>query len=241
MIAVLALPLLLLAPQSDTTTRTPAEFKFTGDIGYVATAGNSSVETLNVGDKFIAKISDFTLTQTFALVYGRSKGEPVTSIYRGSMRLDKGLRTANFSAYGLLSYERNVFAGLASRVSGAAGLSAQLLHGTRDKLVLESGLSLNRQRGTGTKGRDIDFLGGRAATTFTHHFTPKATVSQMVEVLPNFREGEDLRVNTESALIAPLTARVAVKLSYVIRYDGLPEAGFQTTDRLFTSGIQIAL
>ena len=242
MIVAAALPLLLLTAQADTVARKPAEFKFTGDIGYVSTSGNSSVETLNVGDKFSAKIDDVTLSQAFTLIYGESKGETVTSLYRASLRVDKGLRTqCCFSAYALLNYERNTFAGLASRVSGVAGLAAQLLNGGRNKLVVESGLSLTRQRGTGTRGRDVDFIGGRAATTFTHQFGPKASISQTLEVLPNFRESEDLRINTESALVAPITSRVGVKLSYVIRYDGLPESGFGTTDRLFTSGIQISL
>lgn len=238
----LALPLLLLAGQPDTVqVRAPAEFKFTGDIGYVATAGNSSAETLNLGDKFSAKIDDVTLSQAFALVYGESDGKPVTSLYRASLRIDKGLKTQGLFAYGLLNWERNVFSGLASRVSGALGLSAKVINNDADKLVIESGFSLTRQRATETKGRDLDFLGGRAATTYTHLFGERSTFSQAVEVLPNFRETEDLRVNTETALVAPLTRKISIKLSYVIRYDGLPSEGFLTTDRLFTSGIQVSL
>ena len=232
--------MLLLAFQAD-TVRPPAELKFTGDIGYVATSGNSSVETLNVGDRFSAKVDDVTLSQTFVLVYGESKGKSVTSIYRGSLRLDKGLKTSLITSYTLLNFERNTFAGLASRWSGVAGLSAHLLREGKDRLIMEGGLSLTRQRGTATSGRDVDFIGGRAASTYTHQFSPKASISQVLEVLPNFRESEDLRINTESTLVAPLTARIAVKLSYVIRYDGLPENSFQHTDRLFTSGIQVSL
>ncbi len=238
---VAALPLLFFTLQADTVSRKPPELKFTGDIGYVSTAGNTSVSTLNLGNKFSAKVDDLTLSQTFALVYGESKGTPVTSQTRGSIRVDKGLRTANFSAYTLFNYERNTFAGLASRISVAAGLSAHLVHDDHNKLTLESGFTLTRQRGIGTKGHDADFLGGRAATTYIHLFGPKASVSQTVEVLPNFHQTNDLRVNTESAVVAPITSKVGVKLSYVIRYDGLPEAGFETTDRLFTSGIQISL
>ncbi len=238
---VAALPLLILAVHADTTARKPAELRFTGDIGYVSTAGNTSVSTLNLGNKFSVKAGDVTLTQTFALVYGESKGQPVTSQTRGSVRFDKGLKTANFSAYTLFNYERNRFAGLASRISAAAGLSAHLVHDPHNKLTLESGFTLTRQRGTGPKGRDADFLGGRAATTYVHLFGPKASISQSVEVLPNFHQTNDLRVNTESAIVAPITSKVAVKLAYLIRYDGLPESGFQTTDRLFTSGIQISL
>lgn len=232
--------MLMMSFQAD-TGRPSAEIKFTGDIGYVATSGNSSVETLNVGDKFSAKVDDVTLSQTFVLVYGESKGKSVTSLYRGSLRLDKGLKTALITSYTLLNFERNTFAGLASRWSGVAGLSANLKREGKNRLVLEGGLSLTRQRGTATSGRDVDFLGGRAAGTFTHQFSPKASLSQVLEILPNFRESDDLRINTESTLVAPLTARIAVKISYVIRYDGLPESTFETTDRLFTSGIQVSL
>ena len=66
-------------------------------------------------------------------------------------------------------------------------------------------------------------------------------MSQSVELLPNFRERDDIRINTESALLAPITKQVGVKLTYVVRYDGLPEEGYQTTDRVFTSGIQVTL
>jgi putative salt-induced outer membrane protein YdiY len=233
---------LLFALQADTLpARAPAVVKFTGEIGYVASSGNSSVETLNLGDRFSLQVDDVLLTQTFTLIYGESKGQSVSSLYRGSMRAEKGLKTSRASAFTLLNFERNTFAGLASRWSGTAGLSANVLSGERDRLVLESGLTLTRQRSTSTTGRDIDFIGGRAASTFTHRFSAKASVIQVIEVLPNFREGEDLRLNTESTLTAPITSRVAVKLSYVIRYDGLPETGFQTTDRLFTSGIQVSL
>ena len=188
MFVAATLPLLLLTAQADTVARKPAEVRFTGDIGYVATSGNSSVETLNVGDKFSAKLGDVTLSQAFTLVYGESKGETVTSIYRGSLRIDKGLRTeCCFSAYTLLNYERNTFAGLASRVSGVTGLAAQLLNGGRHKLVVEGGLSLTRQRGTGVRGRDVDFLGGRAASTYTHQFGPKASVAASRERRHNIR------------------------------------------------------
>jgi putative salt-induced outer membrane protein len=240
----LVLPLLLLGGQPDTVqigAAAPTVIKFTGDIGYVATSGNSSAQTLNLGDKFSAKIDDVTLSQTFALVYGENDGEAVTSLYRGSFRVDKGLKTRSLFAYGLLNIERNVFAGLRSRVSGAMGLSVRVIDRDSDKLVFEGGFSLTRQRATETKGRDLDFLGGRAATTYTHQFGQRSSLVQVVEVLPNFHEPDDLRINTETALLSPLTSKISVKLSYVIRYDGLPAAGFKTTDRLFASGIQVSL
>jgi len=60
-----------------------------------------------------------------------------------------------------------------------------------------------------------------------------------VELLPDLKTSENLRVNTESDVVAPLSQHIALKLSYVIRFDNLPEPGFKKTDRLLTSGIQI--
>ena len=81
----------------------------------------------------------------------------------------------------------------------------------------------------------------RAASAFQYNFKPSAYFLQLVEVLPNLEETDDLRVNTETALVAPLSRRLAIKISYVIRYDKLPEPGFEKTDRLLTSGLQVTL
>ena len=60
-----------------------------------------------------------------------------------------------------------------------------------------------------------------------------------MEFLPNLQESRDVRLNTETSLVAPLSGKVAIKLAYAIRFDNLPEPGFKKTDRVFTSGVQI--
>ncbi len=221
--------------------KSPNIIKFTGDLGYVSTAGNSSVQTLNLGNRVSAKLGVVTVSQQFSLVHGRSKGKTVTSLYRAQLRSDYSLQTT-FGLYGQVNYERNVFAGLASRIATNTGLTALLHADARHRLTLEGGVSVNAQRSVDpTKRPNQDFLGGRAATSYTQKLGPKASFAQSVELLPNFRDREDLRINTESTVVAPITKEVGVKLSYVIRYDGLPQPGFLSTDRLFTSGIQITL
>ncbi len=217
-----------------------APFRFTGDAGYVYTSGNTSVQTLNLGDKILAKVDGLLFTQQFAVVQGRSDGKAVASSWRSELRTDAALH-AGTGVYASVTYERNTFAGLASRVGTVTGLSAQVVKTKTDKLVVEGGVSLTSQRGTGDSGQDQDFLGGRAATAYVHQLGPRAAISQSVELLPDFRDGSDLRINTETDLLAPFTHRAAVKLSYVVHFDGVPEPGYETTDRLFTSGIQVTL
>ncbi len=228
---------------TDSTPKTPARVppvKFTGDAGFVSASGNSSVQTLNLGDKIVARVDAFTFTQQFGVVHGESNGATVASSWRGLVRTDMVVHD-NIGMYGSVTYERNTLAGLASRVGTVTGLTAQVLKTKTDKLVFEGGVSITTQRGTVPNTGDQDFLGGRAATAFVHQLGPRASFTQSVELLPNFHESSDLRINTETALIAPFTSKAAVKLSYIIHFDGVPEPGFYRTDRLFTSGLQITL
>lgn len=215
-------------------------FTFTGDAGYVSTSGNTSVQTLNLGDKVLARFDALLFTQQFAVVQGHSDGKAVTSSWRNQFRSDLNLH-AGTGVYASVTYERNTFAGLAARVGTVTGVSAQVVKTKTDKLVVEGGVSLTDQRGTADNGQDQDFLGGRAATAYVHQIGPRAAVSQSIELLPDFRDPADLRINTETDLLAPFTHRAAVKLSYVVHFDGVPEPGYETTDRLFTSGIQVTL
>ena len=88
-------------------------------------------------------------------------------------------------------------------------------------------------------GLQENFPSARGALRWRHGFTPAAYFTQTVEYIPNLKQTEDWRVNTESGIVAPLSARVGLKVAYVIRYDNLPQAGFSEVDRLFTSGLQI--
>ena len=62
---------------------------------------------------------------------------------------------------------------------------------------------------------------------------------QSVEAIPNLDTSDDWRLNSESALVAAFSKRLALKLTYLVRYDHLPEPTFKDTDRLFTAGIQV--
>ena len=69
--------------------------------------------------------------------------------------------------------------------------------------------------------------------------TDKAYVQQLAEFLPNIETGNDFRLNTETALVAPISRAFAVKVAYTIHFDNLPEPGFKKTDRVLSSGIQV--
>ena len=216
----------------------PRRVEFTGDIGFVNTAGNTETTTFNVGEKLTYRLTSFTVQQFFAVVHGSTDGQTTNGLWRTGLRGDYTL-TPRLLLYGSVGFDRNRFAGIQRRFEEGLGAGVKVLTGERDKLEFEAGVAFTQQRST----LDVEdkFTSARAAGTFKHGFTESAYFQQLVEVLPNLEETDDLRINTETALVAPLSKRLAVKVSYVIRYDKLPAPGFKTTDRLLTSGVQISL
>ncbi len=229
----LLIPVLPAAAQDPVPT---AITKVTFDLGYVQTSGNTQVTTMNVGEKLTREKGRFTLTQAFAFVYGEQRdtvnANNLRTTVRGDYKIDKLF--AFFIGGG---FDRNVFAGIEKRFEEILGVQYLALAKTRDTIRVEGGGSMTQQLSVG--GGQQNFPSARAAGSWRHAFTPAAYFQQNLEFIPNLEEHDDWRLNTESSLIAPVSARIGLKLSYVIRYDNLPEVGFTETDKLFTTGVQI--
>ena len=113
-----------------------------------------------------------------------------------------------------------------------------------DQLNIEAGFQVTQQRNLdGTKD---NFNSLRGATSWKHVFRPGAYFFQSAEFLPNLDEKKDLLVNSETAVVAPLSSHIGMKFSYLVRFDNLPAlnaagtAPLRKTDRILSSGIQIS-
>lgn len=102
----------------------------------------------------------------------------------------------------------------------------------------ELGRSAVLQQAVGTAA-DRNFTSGRAAAIYKHLVTETPDVAQTAEYLPNLQNGRDWRLNPGSALVAPLSSAIGIKMALTIRYQNLPDPGFLPTDRLFSTGIQV--
>jgi putative salt-induced outer membrane protein len=212
--------------------------RLTFDLGYVNTAGNTDVSTLNFGEHLSYTTGRWTLAHFLTVVEGRSKGEETAAQYKTAGRLDRAF-SPRFGAYGLGGFERNVFAGIAQRYEEGGGLTAKAVAQPHDQLSFEAGISFIQQRSV-ARVRET-FGAGRTAARFKHNFGDATYVEQGVELLANLQDAKDRRVNSESALVAPISKRIALKISYLVRFDNQPEPGFNKSDRIFTTGLQITL
>ncbi len=82
-------------------------------------------------------------------------------------------------------------------------------------------------------------IGGMVAGRLTWKISPNATFKQDLELYPNFTESNDYRVVASTSLEAAINKRLALKLSYLVRYDNLPAPGKVSTDTTTTTSLVI--
>jgi putative salt-induced outer membrane protein YdiY len=206
------------------------------DLGFVNTAGNTDVTTFNFGQRFSWSRGLWGFAQAIKAIYGETDGQPTAEAYDASLRADYRL-TPRLSVFALGTYQRNPFAGIASRWGQGGGIAWHAVRAARDSLTVESSVAANQERSITAASNTFASL--RGALAYKHVFGTSAFVTQALEWITDLASTDDQRLNSETALTAPLSRQVALKAAYVIRYDRQPEPGFETTDRIFTTGVQI--
>src|SRR5688500_12189834 len=208
------------APLGAQTPPPPKRTRLTASAGLVDVAGNTRLMSLSGEQRLEYRTADarWMFSQTAAGLYGKTDDSTTATLLKGGLRADRAL-SARLAAFLGAGFERNRFAGISRRFEEVLGLAWKALATPRD-------LSDN-------------FVAARGAAAFRHRFTATAYFEQLAEFLPSLENGDDLRINTETALVAPISGQIALKASYAIRFDNLPAPGFKKTDRILTSGIQV--
>jgi putative salt-induced outer membrane protein len=232
--AALALPLALAAQAA---APTPRRAQLTLDLGFIHASGNSNVTSFNLGEKLTWRLAPWVFTQTAKALYGTTEGTTTTESYEAGARAEYRI-TPRFGAFALLSYQRDPFAGVAVRWGAGPGLAYTVVQAPRDTLSVDAALTAQRERSTANVKQS--FTAARTGLLFRHRFGAAAVFSQALEWIANLETMDDQRLNAETALTAPLSRQIALRVSYLIRFDNLPEPGFEGTDRILTTGVQIA-
>jgi putative salt-induced outer membrane protein YdiY len=207
------------------------------DLGYVSTAGNSKLRTLNVGQQAAFNPGLWRFSETFSAVSGYTNDSETVSTLKGGLRADYavGMR---FRLFALGNYTRDRFAGIGSRFEEAVGLAYGLLKGPANVLDFEAGAGRTQQ--SSTAGARQQYWVSRLATHYKLHFTARASFEQKAELLTDLQNAKNLLVNTESSLVAPVLANVGLKLDYQVRFANEPPApAIRKTDTILSSGLQL--
>lgn len=240
-IALLASLVLGARPSAAQDTKPPAR-EFSSDLGFVSVSGNTSVTTLSLGEKLIQRVRKWEFRQDLAAVYGKTDGTETSNMWRASVRAQY-VFAPNLAVYGRSAFDRNKFAGIKSRIAEGLGAAWSVPASSVDQLNVEAGFELTQQ--DNLDGTNDSFSSVRAATTWKHALSKNAYFFQGIEYLPNVDLSADYRVNTETTIVAPLSTHIAMKASYVVRFDNQPSlnaggtAPLRKSDRILSTGIQL--
>ena len=206
------------------------------DLGFVNTAGNSSVRTLNVAEQFVVQPAPWKFTQTFSIVDAYTSGVETANSLKAGVRADYAA-TSRFKLYGLLGYYRDRFAGVARRFEESGGLAYGALTGPTHLLDVEAGAGRTQQ--AGSSGPVQQYWISRLALRYRVNFTTLAYAEQKVELISDLQDLPNELLNTESALVAPLSQNVALKVGYTVRFANRPQPTFKKTDTVLSAGLQL--
>jgi putative salt-induced outer membrane protein len=220
------------------TTKTTS---LTLDVGLVNASGNSEFTSANFGEKFGWTKKRWGVTQSAKVLFGETDGTRTTESYDANVRGERAL-SPRVGIYAFVAYQRDPFAGLASRWSGGPGVAAGLVRSARDTLGVEAAITQQTEHTFGSLGSiKHTFNAAQTALRFKHSFASAASFTQSLEFIADVKTSDDYRVNSETALVAPLSTKIGLRVSYVIRFDNQPVPTFKKTDRILTTGVQVAL
>jgi putative salt-induced outer membrane protein YdiY len=235
--AAAVLAALLLPRPSAGQSAPPPRTRTTVDLGFVSATGNTRLRTLTVAEQFVFRAAPWTIAQTFAIMNGFTNGVETANNIRVGLRADFAF-AAHLRVYALGLYERNRFAGIARRFEEQVGASYVALAGPKHLLELEAGAGRNQQ--TSPADQAINFWLGRAAAHYRYTFRPGAYLDEKLELLQSLQSGPERRINSEAALVAPLSSRIALRFGYTVHFvNQPPDSTYKKLDQVVSSGIQI--
>ena len=214
--------------------------KWSGNIGagYIQTDGNSESQTFSAEGKVERALKRSKIAAQGKGIYGKSDGVTSDKNWIGSLKYDRSI-TERATVYLLETAERNTLKGIEFRLYYQTGIGYYLIKAEKDFLQVEIGGGYVIENPVGEKREG--YPNGRAFGAYTHSFTEKTRFEQTVEYLPNLTDSEDYIINAESALIVNLIGKFALKASFSVAYDNLPEPGFKNSDRLFKTALLYTL
>lgn len=219
--------------------------EISGTAGFTQTSGNANATTTTLGNKLKYTVDGWILGEDLAFFYGEADSKVNANFWNGGLRAERTV-IERLAVYAVTRFDRNVLQGISSRFEEGFGLDWKAIVSKSNLLSMQAGGSLFQQQLTpgSTAAMKRQFPAARLGLDYKHLFTTQAYFQQTGEFLPNLSDREAYLLNTESALVAPLSRQLALKLSYLVRYNNAPptRGGVQlkTTDTFFSSGITVS-
>jgi putative salt-induced outer membrane protein len=147
---------------------------------------------------------------------------------------------------------RNRPSGIENREYGGAGLGYRFVKTDKDTLLGELGADYTYEEDVDSPDPKKGFPGAREFVSWEHILSPTAKFSTDLEALENLEDSDDYRLKSVTAIVASLTSKLALKVSYTVLYDHqpvvdvltaptFPDVFFEheTTDTVFSAALVV--
>ncbi len=205
-------------------------------LSYMATAGNTSTTTGGLTFDGTRTGKDWKSIARFDALRERRNGHLNAERFDVRTQLTHiGIRRWGLS-FGE-EFHRDRFAGINLRSVFNLGAGATYTLGGRTLLDVNVGGTWTYSDLMNDTARNT--IGGLAAGRLTWKISPTATLKQDLELYPSFTNGNDYRMVAITSLEATINTTLALRLSYLMRYDNMPAPGKVPTDTTATTSLVI--
>lgn len=197
-------------------------------LSYVATTGNVDTATLGADFQLARRPTPWGLE--FAALFNRFEEDGQKVAERSYVDL-RGTRALGkrWGVFGGLSAERDEFAGIDVRAIFEAGATYKALPGPRHVLNLDLAVNWTDEDRLPPE-IDESWLGALIGLGYEFAISENALLSQILRYFPNFDESADWRTDAVTAVTAALNQRLALRLSFEVRYRNEPIGDAKDTD-----------
>ncbi len=193
----------------------------------LTTNGNSKAFTASGKNTYTHQWPKWGMELIGGALGSKSKGENIAEKYFGSEKLSYKLSDRNYT-FEKYSWDKDRFSGIKSRHDMTAGFGRELVKTERNLLIGEIGGGQIVEERYNQKTNA--FGTGRAYSKYTRKLSETSTFSQDAEFLANFKNKDDFRTTTETALLAALSTHLSLKVSYQWKHVGKPPLGLLRND-----------
>lgn len=211
-----------------------AEFKNESEVSMVVTGGNTEVEVYNAKTTNEYSFDKNTFTLGGHYMYGTTTKVLSSRNWDVNSKYDR-LLSKRLGAFIGLVYEGDEFAGVDSRMNTDLGASYHYLK--TDKLDGKVELGARHRREKSLAGTTLNQMQGRAYAVITKKKTEDVELKFWAEYLPNFTTASDWQLNFAPSFQYNLNSSLALKWSYVGKYDNLPVPGNKKFDFQYTTSL----
>jgi putative salt-induced outer membrane protein YdiY len=227
-----------LKPSAPPGGQRPRAWDLKGELSLIATAGNTSAQTLGLASEASHQSGSHLTRGNIAFLTSEADG--VTKARSLTAQARHGFHVGpRLELFGRVGYARDRFAGIQHRSTGDFGTAYSALVPKGHTLILEAGVGFaSEQRLSAT-----DFRFATATGTINHSWLVSSNValSDRLDVVADLATARNWRATSAVSLTVSLTRRVSLKVSQAVEYRNLPVPGFQRADMRSSAALVLAM